>query len=362
MPMSHKHPEGVVQGPAASTDDMYGLMQRTFGERVISNPERLGPLFSLDYDETLFRHNYAHPILVSVGAGLGAKLRIAFATGSHEAAGMDLVAVCANAVLVRGAEPLFFQPYMGMGQVEPEVAGLIMQGMSTVCKEAGCALLGREKAEVPGLYRKGEYDIAGFVVGVVSKHKLITGRKVRPGDLVVGLPSSGLHTNSPAVDAMVQGLFFDQAGMQCGDSLSRFGIPHSLGEELLAPTRMYVRAVRAVLRRYRVKQVVAGIVNVAGGGLQASIGRALPDGCAVELDSSKWRRPAIFDAIQQLGSIPVEEMYGTFNMGIGMALLVAPYYVESVVRRLRRGGEAATVIGRVVEGAREVRVSSLPAA
>jgi len=329
------------------------LMQRTFSDRVVANPGGFGALFSLDYDERLFRHNYGHPLLVSSTDGVGTKLKVAFMTGRHDTVGIDLVAMCVNDVLALGAEPLFFLDYLATGKLEPEVLRQVVAGVAAGCREAGCALLGGETAEMPGFYKKGEYDAAGFAVGVVEKHRVLTGARTEPGDLVVGLASSGLHSNGYSLARRV---VFREAGMKVGDSLARHGIDRSVGEELLTPTRIYVRAVRAVLRHYRIKRVVRGIAHVTGGGLVGNLPRVLPEGCAAELDPSAWPRPPIFDLIQKLGDVPPEEMYRTFNMGIGLVLVVAQYYAASVVEQLRRAGERATVIGRVVEGDRHVHI------
>lgn len=338
---------------AALAEAMHELMQRTFGERVLPNPGGPGALFSLDYDKRLFRYNYAHPILVSCAGTVGLKLKVACTAGRHDTVGVDLVANCVNDVLVQGAAPLFFLDCVGMGRLEPKVLRELASGVAAGCKEAGCALLGGGTAEMPGAYEQGQYDLAGFVVGVVEKRHLITGRKVRPGDVVVGLPSAGLHASGFALAWRV---LFDQAGMRCSDSLAPHGIERTLGEELLRPTRTYVRAVRGVLHRYTVKQVVAGIAHVAGGGLVGSIPRVLPEGCAVQLAPSSWQRPRIFDVIRELGGVPEAEMYRTFNMGIGMVLMIAPSYAESVVRQLRKEGEEPAIIGHVTEGPRQVTI------
>jgi phosphoribosylformylglycinamidine cyclo-ligase len=347
-------PSEQEEQPASSRDE---LMPWTFSERVVPDVGGFAALLSLDHDERLFRHNYAHPILASVTHGAGTKLKVAFMTGRHDAVGMDLVASCANDVLTLGAEPLFFLDYVVTDKPEQDALRQLAAGIVTGCRQAGCALLGGRTCEEPALYGKGGYSAAGFMVGVVEKHRIIAGDRMRPGDMVVGLASNGLHVCPPEGDLLLGRLFFDEAGMRCSDSLARFGIERTLGEELLTPMRIYVRAVRFVLHRYTVKQVVAAIVHVAAGGLFGSIARLLPEGCAVELGSANWQRPRIFEVLRQLGDVPMAQMYGMFNMGIGMVLVVAPYYAESVVRQLRREGEEAAIIGRVVEGPKQVSVS-----
>ncbi|MGD2174944.1 MAG: phosphoribosylformylglycinamidine cyclo-ligase [Candidatus Brocadiaceae bacterium] len=352
-PLTYKDAGVDVERGAHFAESIYRLLQGTFGERVVEYRGGFGALFSLDYDHRLFRHNYAHPILVSATDGVGTKLKLAFMTGRHDTVGIDLVAMSVNDILVLGAEPLFFLDYLATGRLEPGVLREAVSGIAEGCRQAGCALLGGETAEMPGFYGDGEYDMAGFAVGVVEKDRLITGGKVRPGDRVVGLASSGLHSNG---FSLVRRVLLEKAGMDCQDSLEEFGIPRTLGEELLVPTRIYVRSVRSVLRHYRVKQVVRGIVHVTGGGLVENIPRILPDRCGVKLDSSAWQRPPIFDLVRQLGEVPLEDMYRTFNMGVGMVLIVSPYYTDSVLRQLRREGERATVIGEVVPGAKKVNI------
>ena len=216
-----------------------------------------------------------------------------------------------------------------------------------------CALLGGETAEMPGFYSPGEYDMGGFVVGVVERRRLVTGRKIEPGDGLIGLRSSGLHSNG---FSLVRALLFEQEKMKPDDSLSRFGLDRTVADELLTPTRIYVRAVRDVLGDYRVKQTVRGMAHITGGGLPDNVQRILPPGRAAEIRTDTWERPPIFSILQKLGDIADEEMYRTFNMGIGMVLVVSPYYEQSVLAKLRRRGEDPVLIGRVVKGSQEVRI------
>jgi phosphoribosylformylglycinamidine cyclo-ligase len=352
-PITYKDAGVDIDRGAAFARGLRELMVRTFTERVLPNPGGFGAVLSLDFDERLFRHNYRHPVLVSSTDGVGTKLKVAVMAGRHQTVGIDLVAMCANDVLTLGAEPLFFLDYLATGRIEPDVLEAVVTGIVAGCRQAGCALLGGETAEMPGFYADGEYDVAGFVVGVAEKGRLVTGETIAPGDLVVGLPSSGLHSNGYS---LARRLLFDEAGMDCGDSLAPLGIDRTVAEELLRPTRIYVRPVRAVLRHYRVKRVVGGIAHITGGGLLENVPRVLPQGCAVELDAESWRRPAIFEVLQRLGEVPEREMYRTFNMGIGLVLIVAPYYAASVLRQLRRQGEEPALIGRVVPGERDVTI------
>ena len=333
---------------------IYGLMRGTFDERVRELPGGFGGLFSLDYDATLFSRNYKHPILVSSTDGVGTKLKVAFMAGDSSTVGIDLVAMCVNDVLVQGAEPLFFLDYLASGELEQQTMEQLVRGISRGCHMADCTLLGGETAEMPGFYGPGEYEVAGFTVGVVEKHKLIDGSKIEPGDAVIGLHSSGLHSNG---FSLVRKVLFQQQGMEPDDSLEPYGIDRTVAEELLEPTRIYVRPVREVLRHYKVKQILRGIAHITGGGLVENIPRILPAGCAVELDSDAWPTPRIFRVVQELGDVPEDEMYRVFNMGIGLAVIVPPYFVQSVLRKFRRAGEDPAVIGQVVEGERSVTIN-----
>jgi phosphoribosylformylglycinamidine cyclo-ligase len=338
---------------AEFADSIYELMQRTFTERVIENRGGFAGLFSLDYGRKLLRRNYRNPVLVTSTDGVGTKLKLAFMTGRHDTVGIDLVAMCVNDILVVGAEPLFFLDYMATSKLDPEALLQAGRGIAEGCRQADCALLGGETAEMPDFYAPGEYDMAGFVVGVAERRKLLDGSKIRPGDIVIGLPSSGLHSNGYS---LVRKLLFEQEKMKPGDDLSAFGIGRTVADELLEPTRIYVRSVRSVLRDYRVKQVVRGMAHITGGGLVENVPRILPPGCAVEIHADRWQRPKIFDVLQKLAGLSDLEMYTTFNMGIGFVMVVAPYYVESVLRKLSRQGERPLAIGRVIKGNRQVRL------
>jgi phosphoribosylformylglycinamidine cyclo-ligase len=353
-PVTYKDAGVDIREGARFADRIYALMQSTFDGRVLANPGGFGALYSLDYDDSLFRRDYLHPVLVGSTDGVGTKLKVASMAGCHDTVGIDLVAMCANDILTVGAEPLFFLDYLATGRLEPDVMAQVVAGIAAGCKRAGCALVGGETAEMPGFYGEGEYDAAGFIVGIVEKRRLITGDTARPGDVVIGLASSGLHSNG---FSLVRKVLFEDAGLRCSDSLAQFGLDCTVADELLKPTRIYVRGVRSVLRHYRVKQVVRGIAHITGGGLVENIPRVLPEGCGVSLDTERWHRPGVFEVVQRLGDVSDDEMYRTFNMGIGMVLVVSPYYAESVLRRLRRVGEEAAPIGEVVAGQRRVSIT-----
>jgi len=332
---------------AAFVKSIYERMRATFDDRVIENKGGFGALFSLDYDRNMFRRNYRHPVLVASTDGVGTKLKVAFMAGRHDTIGIDLVAMCVNDVLVQGATPLFFLDYLASSSIEPQVLAEVVSGIAAGCEESRCSLVGGETPEMPGFYTEGEYDIAGFVVGVVEKNRLITGAGIEPGDAVIGLSSSGLHSNGYS---LVRKVIFETAGLEVGDSLARYGINRTVGDELLEPTRIYVRPVEMVLNHYSLKQPVHGIAHITGGGLVENIERILPKDVNAVLRRSLWEMPPIFSVIQSLGGIEENEMLKVFNMGIGMVLIVSPFYAESIIEQLERAGETAQIIGEVGEG------------
>jgi phosphoribosylformylglycinamidine cyclo-ligase len=342
-----------IKKKAAFVGSIYERMRATFDERVIENRDGYGGLFSLDYDHKLFRRNYRHPVLVSSTDGVGTKLKVAFVTGRHDTVGIDLVAMCANDILVQGAEPLFFLDYLASSKIEPGVLRAVLEGIAAGCEQAQCSLIGGETPELPGFYHAEEYDLAGFVVGVVEKHKLIDGRKVSPGDVVIGVPSSGLHSNGYS---LVRKVLLEDAGLGVDDSLEQWGIGRTVGEELLEPTRIYIRSVVPVLKHYRRKQIVHAIAHITGGGLPGNVPRVLPEGCQVVLHRERWEVPRIFKVVQELGEVSDEEMFNVFNMGLGLVLVVPTYFVDSVLRQLEAGGERPVVVGEVVSGERRVAI------
>jgi phosphoribosylformylglycinamidine cyclo-ligase len=287
---------------------------------------------------------YREPVLVSGTDGVGTKLKLAFMLGRHDTIGQDLVAMCANDVVVQGAEPLFFLDYYATGKLDVDVAQSVIEGIARGCELAGCALIGGETAEMPGMYAPGEYDLAGFCVGVVEKSRIVDGRGVRAGDAVIGLASSGAHSNGYS---LVRKLLSARAV-----PLDRELEGRSLGDWLLAPTRIYVKSVLALVAAVEVR----AIAHITGGGLTENLPRVLPEGTAIELDARAWTRSALFRWLQDEGAISDEEMYRTFNCGIGMCVIVAPGEAGPALRRLAELGETATHIGSVVAGGGEVRI------
>src|SRR5262245_43885607 len=317
------------------------LARGTFTPGVLSEIGSFGGLFKLD------REGFKEPVLVSSADGVGTKLKVAFMTGRHDTVGADLVNHCVNDILVQGAEPLFFLDYLATGRLEPAVAEQVIAGVARACRENGGALIGGETAEMPGFYPDGEYDIAGFIVGIVDRPKIIAGRGIVPGDVLIGLPSSGLHTNGYSLARRV---FFDIAGWKANTHVGELG--KSAGDALLAPHRSYLPVIRQVLERRWAK----GIAHITGGGITENLPRILPDGCAAEIDPRAWQVPPIFRVLQQRGSIAVAEMFRAFNMGIGLIVACAAKDVDRVLNTVAAAGEQnARRIGVVVAGDRTVR-------
>jgi len=316
------------------------LARGTFTPGVLSDIGSFGGLFRLDRDR------YQEPVLVSSADGVGTKLKVAFMTGRHGTVGADLVNHCVNDILVQGAEPLFFLDYLATGRLDPVVAAEVVGGIAGACRENGCALLGGETAEMPGFYADGEYDIAGFIVGIVERSRVIDGRSIVPGDVLIGLPSAGLHTNGYSLARRV---LFETTGWTADTVVPELGA--TLGDALLAPHRSYLPLVRPLLPR----QTLKGLAHITGGGITENLPRVLPEGCSAEIDLRAWRVPALFQLLQERGQIPRDEMFRAFNMGIGLVLVCAPGETERIINTLARNGEPHAVrIGFVVSGSREV--------
>jgi len=325
-------------------------LRRTFGPLVLDNMGGFGGLFALFGDGRLFAKRFKKPVLVAGADGVGTKLKIAFMMDKHDTVGIDLVAMSVNDILVQGAEPLFFLDYIATGELDARRQLDLVKGIADGCEDAECALLGGETAQMPDMYQKGEYDLAGFAVGIVEARRLISGRSIEPGDVVVGLASNGIHSNG---FSLVRKVFFERQKMKVGDMVAELGMP--VGEALLKPTRIYVRPIKALLRHYRVKRVVKGIAHITGGGLVENIPRVLPPDCDAVIKKKSWTVPPIFDVIRKFGSIKEEEMLRVFNMGIGMVLVVPPFFVDSVISQLDHLGLPAWAIGEIKAGSQRVK-------
>ncbi len=319
------------------------LAQGTFTPGVLSEIGSFGGLFRPDLT------GLADPVLVSSADGVGTKLKVAFLAGRHDTVGCDLVNHCVNDILVQGARPLFFLDYLATGRLSPDVAEAVVRGIAAACRENGCALLGGETAEMPGFYADGEYDLAGFVVGIADRGRLVDGRGVRPGDRVIGLPSSGLHTNGYS---LARRIVFDTLGLTV-ESVPE-GLDGPVGEVLLRPHRSYLRLVSPLLGEGA--GAVKAMAHVTGGGLTDNLPRVLPPGAAVDIDRRAWAPPPVFTFLQRHGGLSDAEAFRTFNMGVGFVVVCASEESDALLARLREGGEpGAAVIGRVTAGEGAVR-------
>jgi phosphoribosylformylglycinamidine cyclo-ligase len=316
------------------------LARSTFTSGVLSDVGSFGGLFRLD-------SSCREPVLVSSADGVGTKLRLAFMTGRHNTIGADLVNHCVNDILVQGARPLFFLDYLATGRLDPAVAEQIITGVARGCRENGCALVGGETAEMPGFYADGEYDIAGFIVGLVDRERIIDGRTIVPGDVLIGLPSSGLHTNGYS---LARRILFELAGLKPDTFIPDLGT--TIGDALLATHRSYLRVIEPLLPTGRVK----GLAHITGGGITENLPRVLPDGCAADINLRAWTPPAIFQFLEREGRVPFDDMFRTFNMGVGLILACAEADANDVLATLASAGEPhAMRIGTIVAGDRQVR-------
>lgn len=286
---------------------------------------------------------YSDPLLVAANDGVGTKLKLAIEAGRHDTVGLDLVAMCANDLVVQGAEPLFFLDYYATGKLDTEVAATVVASIADGCRRAGCALIGGETAEMPGMYATGDYDLAGFCVGAVDRDKVLAGKEIAPGDVILGLASSGVHSNGfSLVRRIVEQEHWDLSRrFPAGDGLT-------LAEVLLQPTLIYVRALLPLVQQRRIR----GLAHITGGGLLENIPRVLPENCHAFVEAGRWELPAIFALLQDGGRIAPEEMARTFNCGVGMAVIVAPEQADAVSNALEGAGETVIEIGRIEEGRR----------
>ena len=324
-------------------------MRSTYGPRVHKTRHGgFAGLFHLDYDEQIFRRNYRNPVLVGCTDGVGTKVLLASKMNRLSTIGIDLVAMNVNDLITCGAEPLFFLDYLAVHKLDPKHLQDVIEGVAAGCREAGCALLGGETAEMPDLYAPGHFDLAGFAVGVVEHRRVIDGSRVSRGDVLIALPSSGIHSNGYA---LVRKLI---AKGRCRLDGVYDELGESLGDALLRPTRVYANAVNTVLKAYRVKRVVTAMAHITGGGLPENIARVLPDGCDAVINRSSWRPQPIFDFIRRLGTTRAE-MFRVFNMGIGFVFVVRPYFAQGVMGLLRRAGEHPIRLGKIQRGTGRVR-------
>lgn len=337
--MSYKSAGVDIDAANQSVAMIKNWVGKTKRPEVLTEIGLFGGLFALDNSK------YKQPVLVSGTDGVGTKLKIAHQLGIHDTVGIDLVAMCVNDVLCHGAEPLFFLDYIALGKLEPLLVEALVKGVSEGCIQAGCALIGGETAEMPGFYKVGEYDLAGFTVGVVERSSLINGSNIEVDDVIIGLPSSGIHSNG---FSLVRKVLLENAAIKLEDYAPELG--KTWGEELLTPTRIYVKNILGLLKEFEIK----GIAHITGGGLPENLQRILPAGCQAIIDSKQIKSRPIFEIIQKAGEIEKNEMFRTFNMGIGLAIVVSTRYYDEVLKHLEANGEKPQVIGKIEAGSKGV--------
>jgi phosphoribosylformylglycinamidine cyclo-ligase len=326
---------------------------QTYGPRVFGKWGGFAGLFRLDYNEKLFARNYKEPVLVACTDGVGTKVKLAAKLGVHDTVGIDLVAMSVNDMLVSGAEPLFFLDYLAVHSIQPRVCADMVKGVAAGCLDAGCALLGGETAEMPGVYAPGEFDMAGFAVGVVERKRLIDGSRIQKGDVVLGLASSGIHSNGYSlVRAIV-----DQKKLDLDRAYDELETDQPLGRVLLTPTRIYCKPILSVVNHYKRKQVVSAMAHITGSGLAENVVRVVPETIDLRIERGSWPVPPVFKFLQRLGQVEDAEMERVFNMGIGFVVIVRPDFADSVQEQLRRKGQVVHRIGTAVKGSGQVKLT-----
>lgn len=335
MSLSYKDSGVDKEAGYKSVNLIKGMLKKTYIPGVLSDIGGFSGLFQLDVKD------YKEPVLVSGTDGVGTKLKIAFMMDKHNTIGQDCVAMCVNDIVCQGAKPLFFLDYIATGKLIPEKMASIVEGITNGCIQAGCALIGGETAEMPGFYKKDEYDLAGFCVGIVDKSKIITGENIKEGDMLIGLPSSGIHSNGYS---LVRKIVFEKEKMDIDRHIPELG--KTIGEELLIPTRIYVPVVLDLIDRFNIK----GISHITGGGFYENIPRMLPKGLTAHIDTSTIKVPVIFHLLQKWGNIEKKEMYSTFNMGVGMVLAVDKAELDSIANYLKDKKEDFYILGEIKAG------------
>lgn len=335
MANAYKQAGVDIEAGYEAVNRMKKHVARTMRPEVMSGLGGFGGMFDLS---TL---GLKEPVLISGTDGVGTKLMLAFMMDQHDTIGIDAVAMCVNDVVVQGAAPLYFLDYIACGKADPERIEMIVKGVAEGCEQAGCALIGGETAEMPGMYDVEEYDLAGFTVGACEKSRLVTGANIAEGDVLIGLASSGIHSNGYS---LVRKVLLEDAKLNLQDFVPELG--KKLGEELLTPTKIYVKSILSTLEKYELK----GLAHITGGGFIENIPRMLPEGIGVEIKRDSWSIPAIFKYLEEKGQLKQEEMFNIFNMGIGMVAVVKKEDAENVVAHFEQAGEKASIIGRVVTG------------
>jgi phosphoribosylformylglycinamidine cyclo-ligase len=343
--LSYKEAGVDIDAASEALGQVKTLVQRTFDDNVLKNIGSFGAMYNFDPS------GMDEPVLVSSVDGVGTKLKLAFMTGKHDTIGIDLVSHCVNDILVQGARPIFFLDYLACGKLRPEVVVEVIKGLATGCRYAGCALIGGETAEMPDMYADDEYDVAGTIVGVVDRSKIVDGSSIQEGDVIIGLESSGLHTNGYS---LARKIFFERAGLTCDSPLP--GTDRNVGEVLLEPHRSYARVVSIIMRIVNIK----GMSHITGGGITDNLPRTLPDGHGAVIDLSTWAIPPIFSFMKEAGGVEDDDMLRTFNMGIGYIIVVRKEDEEQTLESLRMACEEPRVIGHVTKGNETIEYKGSP--
>ena len=326
-------------------------MQRTYGSRVMGKHGAFAGCFRLDNSD-LFKRNYKNPVLVSGTDGVGTKVLLAIELGIYDSIGQDCVAMNVNDMIVQGAEPLFFLDYVGINKVIPEQMEQIVKGVADGCEIAGCALLGGETAEMADVYKPGDFDLAGFTVGVVELDQVVDGSNVAEGDVILGLPSSGVHSNGYTLVRKI----LEHAELDIKKTYPELSQEKTLGQILLEPTRIYSKQICAVLDAFASDKPIKGMAHITGGGLPGNLNRALPDNLDANIDLDSWEISPIFNFLQEKGGVVTEEMYRVFNMGVGYTLIVKPDFAQAISDKLREEGETVYTLGKIVSGSGKVNL------
>lgn len=345
-PMTYKDSGVDIEAGDAVVDLIKGHCRRTFGPRVLGAFGGFAGCFRLDYNEKLFKRNYKEPVLIGCTDGVGSKIKLAAELKIYDTVGQDLVAMNVNDLIVQGGEPLFFLDYVAVNKVIPQQVADMVKGVADGCELAGCALLGGETAEMPSVYSPGDFDMAGFAVGVCELKKIVDGSKIEPGDIILGLDSSGIHSNGYSlVRAIVR-----EAKLDLHKIYPELDAKRTLGEVLLTPTRIYAKSIVAALRKYKVKQVITGMSHITGSGLPGNVPRCLNDKFNAVFQRKSWTPHPIFQFLQKHGNVADAEMFDVFNMGLGYIVIVKPHFADQVTEILRKNGETVNVVGKITKG------------
>ena len=340
-----------IEAGDAVVDRIKPVLKRTHGPRVMGLHGAFAGMFRLDYNESLFKRNYKDPVLVACTDGVGTKVMLAIEMDRLDTIGIDCVAMNVNDLIVQGAEPLFFLDYLGLSSVDPARTADIIASVAEGCEISGCALIGGECAEMPDIYKPGDFDVAGFAVGVVELKRATDPTRIEPGDVVLGLASSGVHSNGYTLVRKI----IAEKGLDLAATYPELESERTLGELLLEPTRIYAKSIVSLLRGYTVKKVVTGMAHITGGGLPGNLNRALPSDVDARVDRDSWTVPPLFRFLQEHGGVADDEMDRVFNMGVGYCLVVRPTFADAVARKLEKSGETVFRMGEIVGGSGDVR-------